>query len=284
MPDSCSFCEASPRDRQFLLEGDNGRICDQCIGAPIDIARVESPEYLEEWLHALVARDSLSAERCARSVRTLASIFDCDTSGWIRAMGLYYAQLAERFAVAVAIAETFPEDERQAEDWISLGYSLGELGRFEEARVALLRALPSEPSLDRAMVLNNIAWMNAQCAASLDLALHNLEEARQILRAQSHVDERRLALTYGTEAAVQLAKGNIPECLQALAQADRMHGAHPQRLLLRAKAYRALGQDADARVDARAALALAKVPSSEAIWVREANSILQSPERESRPN
>jgi tetratricopeptide (TPR) repeat protein len=254
----CSMCRKSRRAVNRLVAAPSVAICDQCAPYPLAIIL----EQLE--------REGKTAESLLLLLRALPpgmppaaynALFE-------RALGAepsaeqLSALVAEGFRVeaseaVLGVLSAIPESERSAADFLNSGVCLGELGRTEEALAANDKVRELDPEGLGASALNNSVWYRISAAGGLDAAglercLAELEEAKELLRAQGQA-EVRLARCFGTEAEARRLAGDPHGALGALDEADKLCRASDSRLLIRARADAALGNAPAARRSAQRA-------------------------------
>ncbi len=258
----CSMCRRPRRVVNRLVAAPSIAICDQCAPYPLAIIL----EQLE--------REGKTSEGLLLLLRTLPPGMPPATYNALfeRALGAQPSaeQLGalvtegfrvEAFEGALGALSATPESEQSAADWLNSGVCLGELGRTEEALAANDKVRELDPEGLGASALINSVWYRVRAADGVDAAelercLAELEEAKELLGAQDKA-AHRLARCFGTEAEVRRLAGDPRGALQALDEADKLVAPSDSRLLIRARAEAALGDDAAARKSAKRAVAKA---------------------------
>jgi hypothetical protein len=272
--DECAFCLRRRAAVTLLVAGPSVSICDGCVGLPMGIVaeelerRREPQNWHRRFLEGLPRQCPI---RVSSPLLHLSAEAD-STNENIRSLVPEAFRLGN-YSMVRDLLQRIPEIERRAEDWINLGVAFGSLGMYRAAVESTLHA-ESKGEAHRPWLLNNSAWFRVRekdlSAGEVTELLQRLEEAKATVRKQAPSGwESVLANFMGTEAELKRALGDFNGSERALAEAEKLGGMTPERLLIRARVAIESKRFDDARHDLQRAIEEAHPESLVAAQARE---------------
>jgi tetratricopeptide (TPR) repeat protein len=260
---ACGLCRATRAQVKTLVTGSSLAVCDQCAPLTLGVVTeyfVEKKDTLEWCKRILQAMPRGAPRSLTRPVIAL-MLDNCrDNAEIIRSIASDCARFEDSDQMA-DVCSRIAEKDRTDSDWIGLGAAAAGARRYDEALAATETALTTAKGANRALGLNNRAWIRAvrePSATSDELAalLQDLDEAKTILLAATP-DEKRYVMPnlFGTEAKLLRALGDHAAALRALEQSTQHEPMSPMRHLIRAQILLDQDRAHDAAADLASALA-----------------------------
>jgi tetratricopeptide (TPR) repeat protein len=199
-------------------------------------------------------RDSLAARTLEEAAQLNPD--DAEVQG---ALGVLYMQQKQFEKAAAAFEKRFLADSTATSAYINYALSNMALGKWESARVALLRALQQKPDYLKGHLylarcytpIDSFAQAKRECETVVQLAATNGGNGNN---GDTHKDE--IAEAHSLIGFVWLLDKNYPKALEALNASIRLVNSNPQTRLWRAQTLALSGKREEAIAEYKAVLKL----------------------------